>query len=86
MKLPLCAAVIAALLAVKPAHAICPDAGEVDIYPTAKLLPENILRLYVYYPRTMKVDDGLRHVQRDTQLKACFLPVALICGLQIVVG
>ena len=47
------------------ALATCPEAdqGQVYIYPTADLLPENLLRMYVYFPRPMGGREGLRSVR-----------------------
>ncbi|MDX8348596.1 hypothetical protein SLH49_11420 [Cognatiyoonia sp. IB215446] len=44
--------------------AACPTVAEnrVDIYPTAKELPANLLRLYIYFPRAMTAEEGSRHV------------------------
>ncbi|MEO1178540.1 MAG: hypothetical protein AAFV87_15660 [Pseudomonadota bacterium] len=39
------------------------DHSQVAIYPTADLLPENLLRMYVYFPRPMGADEGLRSVR-----------------------
>lgn len=39
-----------------------PSDGQVEIYPTASVLPENLLRIYIYYPRPMAVEEGVRHV------------------------
>lgn len=58
--------IVAMLLSgVTTALAACPapEAGRVDIYPTAKVLPENLLRVYVYYPRTMASSAGLPDVR-----------------------
>ncbi len=63
MKLQLCAAVVAFLASGSLTQAACPAAQGVDIYPTAKVLPENLLRVYVYYPRPMSADAGLQHVR-----------------------
>ena len=63
MKLRLCAAVVALLASGSLAQSACPAAQGVDIYPTAKVLPENLLRVYIYYPRSMSVDAGLQHVR-----------------------
>ena len=63
MKLQLCAAFVAFLAAGSLAQATCPAATGVDIYPTANVLPENLLRVYVYYPRPMSADAGLQHVR-----------------------
>ena len=63
MKLPRCAVVAAFLAAGSLAQAACPAATGVDIYPTANVLPENLLRVYVYYPRPMSADAGLQHVR-----------------------
>lgn len=48
-----------------PALATCleADQGQVAIYPTADLLPENLLRMYVYFPRPMGADEGLKSVR-----------------------
>lgn len=40
-----------------------PASEQVEIYPTAEILPENLLRMYVYFPRSMGVDQGLNNVQ-----------------------
>ncbi|MEO1346870.1 MAG: hypothetical protein AAFV74_22215 [Pseudomonadota bacterium] len=63
MKLQLCAAFVAFFASGSLAQAACPAATGVDIYPTAKVLPENLLRVYVYYPRSMSADAGLQHVR-----------------------
>ena len=63
MKLQLHAVFAAFLAAGSIAQAACPPAEGVDIYPTAKVLPENLLRIYVYYPRSMSADAGLQHVR-----------------------
>ncbi|MEL7218322.1 MAG: hypothetical protein AAGK01_07815 [Pseudomonadota bacterium] len=34
-----------------------------DVYPTAQLLPENLLRFYVYYPRAMSASAGLSDIR-----------------------
>ena len=63
MKLQLHAVFAAFLAAGSIAQAACPPAEGVDIYPTAKVLPENLLRVYVYYPRPMSAGEGLQHVR-----------------------
>ncbi|MEL7167129.1 MAG: hypothetical protein AAGL96_16800 [Pseudomonadota bacterium] len=63
MKLHLCAAFVAFFASGSLAQAACPPATGVDIYPTAIVLPENLLRVYVYYPRSMSADAGLQHVR-----------------------
>ncbi|MEL6569867.1 MAG: hypothetical protein AAFQ22_15740 [Pseudomonadota bacterium] len=63
MKSQLYAVFAAFLAAGSVAQATCPDAEGVDIYPTAKVLPENLLRVYVYYPRPMSAHEGLQHVR-----------------------
>ena len=44
--------------------AACPNGShsQVDIYPTASELPENLLRLYVYFPRAMALTEGIESV------------------------
>ena len=54
---------LAILLSANSAFAACPGPERVDIYPTGDLLPENLLRIYAYYPRPMMVDQGLNHVR-----------------------
>lgn len=51
--------------ATSPAIAHCndPHDAHVEIYPTAKVLPENLLRMYVYFPRRMGVTAGLDSVR-----------------------
>ncbi|MEM6342092.1 MAG: hypothetical protein AAF729_13165, partial [Pseudomonadota bacterium] len=58
-------AALLGLWAAGAAWASCaaPEHGAVDIYPTAELLPENLLRIYVYYPRPMGADQGFDHVR-----------------------
>ncbi|MEL6467723.1 MAG: hypothetical protein AAFQ58_22380 [Pseudomonadota bacterium] len=63
MKLPLCAALAAFFASGSLVQAACPAAQGVDIYPTATVLPENLLRVYVYYPRPMNTGEGLQHVR-----------------------
>ncbi|MEL6515725.1 MAG: hypothetical protein AAFQ69_19740 [Pseudomonadota bacterium] len=63
MKVPIRAAVLSIFGTGHAALAACPVASGVAIYPTAKVLPENLLRVYVYYPRTMKAEEGLQHVR-----------------------
>lgn len=40
-----------------------PEVGRVEIYPTAKVLPANLLRIYIYYPRAMASSAGLSDVR-----------------------
>ena len=63
MKLQLYVGFAAFLASGSLAQAACPAAQGVDIYPTAKVLPENLLRVYVYYPRSMSSGAGLQHVR-----------------------
>lgn len=55
---------LAALLTASAVAAACPTVSEnrVDVYPTAKELPENLLRIYIYFPRAMAVAEGMEHV------------------------
>lgn len=39
-----------------------PVAGQAEIYPTAAELPANLLRVFVYFPRSMDQDDILNHI------------------------
>lgn len=63
MKVSLRAAFVVIFLIGQGAHATCPDPVGVEIYSTAKVLPHNLLRVYVYYPRPMRADEGLQHVR-----------------------
>lgn len=36
--------------------------GRIDIYPTTEVLPENLLRFYLYFSRPMGQEDILRHI------------------------
>ncbi|MEO0384175.1 MAG: hypothetical protein AAF234_11555 [Pseudomonadota bacterium] len=62
------------------AFATCPapELGQVDIYPTANVLPENLLRLYVYYPRAMAAGEGRPDVRlldaEGAVVEGAFLP------------
>ncbi len=58
-----CAALsLAALWAAGAAMAACEEA-HVDIYPTAEMLPENLLRIYIYFPRPMDVTQEAQMVR-----------------------
>ena len=35
---------------------------QIEIYPTAEVLPANLLRMYVYFPRPMGIEEGLGNV------------------------
>ncbi|MEM0978111.1 MAG: hypothetical protein AAGJ34_11295 [Pseudomonadota bacterium] len=39
------------------------NAAGADIYPTANVLPENLLRFYIYFPAPMGHDDIMDHIQ-----------------------
>ena len=54
---------LAAVWAASAAVAECTDAGGVDIYPTADVLPENLLRIYVYFPHAMDLGQGIEMVR-----------------------
>jgi len=72
--------IVALLGGATTAFATCPapEAGRVDIYPTAKVLPENLLRIYVYYPRAMAASAGLSDIRLldadGTPMDGVFLP------------
>ena len=55
---------LVALLAASVVAAACPEGLDdgVDIYPTAEELPENLLRIYLYFPRPMAATGGRQHV------------------------
>lgn len=36
--------------------------GSVDIYPSGSVVPENLLRMYIYFPRKMRTEDSLSHI------------------------
>ncbi|MEO0653382.1 MAG: hypothetical protein AAFY77_00785 [Pseudomonadota bacterium] len=58
-------ALIAACLAMTTPLAACPareQAVDVEIYPTAPVLPSNLLRMYIYFPRAMGLGDVWQHV------------------------
>ncbi|MEM1161470.1 MAG: hypothetical protein AAGJ28_11095 [Pseudomonadota bacterium] len=73
--------VAVSLCAATATFAGCPDheLGRVDIYPTADVLPENVLRLYIYYPRAMGASAGLAQVRlldaKGSPLDGVFLPM-----------
>lgn len=54
--------------------ASCPvplEGDNVEIYPTARILPSNLLRIYVYFPRPMQPDgvlDSVHLVSRSGQV------------------
>ncbi len=50
---------VAAAVIANNAFAVCPAAGSAvgpELYPTASVLPANLLRVYVYFPRPMGPD------------------------------
>lgn len=64
------------------AMAECPtpiSASELDVFPSAKSLPENLLRFYVYFPRPMGREiaaSDIRLVDSDGQeISQAFLPM-----------
>ena len=72
--------IVALLGGATTAVATCPapEAGRVDVYPTAQVLPENLLRFYVYYPRAMAPSVGLSDIllldADGTPMDGVFLP------------
>lgn len=72
--------IVALLSGATTAFATCPapEAGRVDIYPTAEVLPENLLRVYIYYPRAMAASAGLSDIRLidagGTPMDGVFLP------------
>ncbi|MEM8580069.1 MAG: hypothetical protein AAGF50_02590 [Pseudomonadota bacterium] len=54
---------LAALGLAGAALADCDADGRVEIYPTAEVLPENLLRIYVYFPHPMDTSQGVEIVQ-----------------------
>ncbi len=73
-------AVVASLSGATATFASCPapELGHVDIYPTANVLPENLLRIYVYYPRPMAFGEGFANVRlldaEGVVVEGAFLP------------
>lgn len=57
------AVALAVLWSAGAAGAACDDPGPVEIYPTADVLPENLLRIYVYFPRPMALGQGIEMVR-----------------------
>lgn len=57
--------------------AACPVSGPVEIYPTARDLPANLLRIFVYFPRLMNRGEILDHValvdEAGTEVAGAFL-------------
>ncbi|MEL6300465.1 MAG: DcaP family trimeric outer membrane transporter [Pseudomonadota bacterium] len=55
-----------------------PQVGTVDLYPSSPLLPENVLRLYLYFPREMGTDITASDIvlldDAGTELDGVFLP------------
>ena len=72
------ALLLAVSVAAGSSYAECPEHGSVDIYPTADVLPENLLRMYVYFPRPMAADQGLKNIRllgaSGTPVQGAFLP------------
>ncbi|MEL6236634.1 MAG: hypothetical protein AAFR46_19735 [Pseudomonadota bacterium] len=56
---------LAALWAAGTASAACPDPAEggVEFYPSGEFLPANLLRIYIYFPRSMAADQGFQNVR-----------------------
>lgn len=73
-------AVVASVCGATTTFAACPapELGHVDIYPTANVLPENLLRIYVYYPRPMAIGEGRANVRLldadGAVIEGAFLP------------
>lgn len=57
--------IVASICGATTAFGDCPtpELGTAEIYPTAKVVPENLLRMYVYYPRAMAVSGGLSDIR-----------------------
>ncbi|MEM1079376.1 MAG: hypothetical protein AAGI09_12685 [Pseudomonadota bacterium] len=72
--------IVALLSGATTAFATCPkpESGRVEIYPTAQILPENLLRVYIYYPRAMATSAGLSDIRLldadGTPMDGVFLP------------
>ncbi|MEL6103500.1 MAG: hypothetical protein AAFR68_19555 [Pseudomonadota bacterium] len=72
--------VLAAFVTAGTIAAACSDGADsrVDIYPTASELPENLLRLYVYFPRAMALSEGMQSVvlrdENGVPVNGAFLP------------
>ncbi|MEM1410101.1 MAG: Ig-like domain-containing protein [Pseudomonadota bacterium] len=60
---PACAMLMAAFAGGASAE-VCPQpaSGETEIYPSAAVLPANLLRAYLYFPRPMGRGDILEHI------------------------
>ena len=54
---------LTAIWAASAAWAMCGDPEPAEIYPTATELPENLLRIYIYFPRPMATTEGMQHVR-----------------------
>ena len=54
---------LAAFLSAGVAWAACDDTSPAEVYPTANVLPENLLRIYIYFPRPMDLGQGIELVR-----------------------
>ena len=54
---------LAVLWVAGAAGAACEDRPVAEIYPTAHVLPENLLRLYVYFPQAMELGQGIEIIR-----------------------
>ena len=71
---------LAAVMAAGTMANACSDGvnNPLDIYPTASELPENLLRFYVYFPRSMALTEGMDSVtlldDSGVPVNGAFLP------------
>ena len=54
-----------AAIATSPTLADCTasERGQVELYPTTEILPENLLRVYLYFPTSIRRGDVLDHIE-----------------------
>lgn len=62
----LCSLALASSALHMPGQASCPPPihpSELEVYPSADTLPENLIRFYIYFPRSMARDIGTSDIQ-----------------------
>ena len=67
-----------------PARATTPTARVARVYPTASVLPENQLKVYIYFSEPMRASSGLPYVklldETGHEVRSAFLPLGDVLG------
>ena len=67
-----------------PARTTTPTARVARVYPTANVLPENQLKVYIYFSEPMRASNGLPYVklldETGNEVRSAFLPLGDVLG------